>query len=64
MTPLFAVISTRWRRWRDAAACTGLVLAVLASLPFLLGFFMHALGWLCELFHRPNDLWKECPWCF
>jgi hypothetical protein len=64
MTALFVAISLRWRKWLDAAACIVLVLTVLASLPFLLGFLVQALGWLCGLFHRPDDLWKECPWCF
>ena len=64
MTPFLVAISLRWRKCLDAAATILLVLIVLASLPFLLGFFVPALGWLCGLFHRPDDLWKECPWCF
>lgn len=64
MTALFAVIALRWRRWLDATFFTSFVLAALASLPFLLGALLYALSWLCELFHRSNDLWKECPRCF
>lgn len=64
MTALFSAIALRWRKWLDATFFAGLVLAALVSLPFLLGFLLYALSWLCELFHRSNDLWRECPWCF
>lgn len=64
MTALSVAMALRWRKWLDAVACMALVLTALASLPFLLGSSMHALSWLCELSHGPNDLWKECPWCF
>lgn len=64
MTALFSTVALRWRKWLDAAAFIALILVALASMPFLVGFFMHGLSWLCELFHRPDDLWKECPWCF
>jgi hypothetical protein len=35
-----------------------------ACLPSLFGFFVQALVWFYGLFHRSDDLWKECPSCF
>ncbi len=64
MMPLLFTISPRWRTLLRFAAWGALIVAVLASLPSLFGFFVQALGWFSGLFHRPDDLWKECPWCF
>ena len=63
MTSPFVAISLRWRNLLRFVAWAAFIVAVLASLPSLLGFFLQALSWFSGLFHRSDDLWKECPWC-
>jgi hypothetical protein len=63
MTSLLAAISLRWRKWLRFIAWTVVIASILASLPSLFGFFVEILGWFSGLFHRSDDLWKECPWC-
>lgn len=64
MKDLFATESLRWRSLLRFVAWGALIVVVLASLPSLFGFFFQVLGWFSGLFHRSDDLWKECPWCF
>jgi hypothetical protein len=64
MKRLFAMISPRWRKLFRFAAWGVFIVLVLACLPSLFGFFVQALVWFSGLFHRSDDLWKECPWCF
>lgn len=63
MTSL-VTISRAWRRLLRFAAWAGLIVLVLASMPSLFGLFVRVLSWFSGLFHRSDDLWKECPWCF
>lgn len=64
MTSLFVTISRGWRSLLRFAAWAGLIVLVLASMPSLFGLLVHVLSWFSGLFHRSDDLWKECSWCF
>ncbi len=64
MKQLFATESLRWQNLLRFVAWGAFIVVVLASLPSLFGFLVQALGWFSGLFHRSDDLWKECPWCF
>jgi hypothetical protein len=64
MKRLFAMISPRWLRLLRFAAWAALVVMVLASLPFLFDLVGRGIGWIIGLFPHPDELWKECPWCF
>jgi hypothetical protein len=57
-------ISRGWRTLRRFAAWTAFIAAVLAISPFVIRLFAQVLWWFAGWFHRPDDLWKECPWCF
>lgn len=61
---LSAMISPRWQRLLRLVAWAPLIVLFLASLPFLFDLMNRGIGWIIGLFPRPNDLWKECPWCF
>lgn len=61
MMSLFVAISFRWRNLVRFAAWA---IAVLASWPSRFGFLARAAVWFSGLFHRPDDLWKECLSCF
>ena len=64
MSTLFVLVSLPWRTLLRVSAWIAFIVAVLAISPFVFRLFLYALGWFAGLFHRPDDLWKECPWCF
>ena len=63
MKRLFAMIPLRWLRLLRFAAWGVFILLVLASSPFLFDLIGRGIGWIMGLFPRPDDFWKECPWC-
>lgn len=64
MKRLLVLISPPWQGLRRFAAWGVFIVLVLASLPFLFDLMSRGIGWIMGLFPRPDDLWKECPWCF
>jgi len=64
MKPLFSAMSIRWQRLFCFATCGVFIVLVLASLPFLFDLMGRGIGWIMGLFPHPDNLWKECPWCF
>jgi len=64
MKRLFSAMSIRWQRLFCFAAWGVFVVLVLASLPFLFDLMGRGIGWIMGLFPHPDELWKECPWCF
>lgn len=64
MERLFAATIPRWKRLLCFAAWAAIIILFLASLPFLFDLMSRGIGWIMGLFPRPDDLWKECPWCF
>jgi hypothetical protein len=64
MKRLFPDMSSRWQRLLLVVSWGALVVLILASAPFLFDLIGRGLGWISGLFPRPDDLWKECPWCF
>lgn len=64
MKRLFVLISPPWQGLVRFAAWGVFIVLVLASLPFLFDLISRGIGWIMGLFPRPDDLWKECPWCF
>lgn len=64
MKRLFVLISAPWQGLLRFAAWGVFIVLVLASLPFLFDLMSRGIGWIMGLFPRPDDLWKECPWCF
>jgi len=35
-----------------------------ASAPFLFDVLSRGMEWIAGLFPHPDNLWKECSWCF
>jgi len=64
MKRLFAMISLRWRRPFEFAAWGAIIAVILASGPFVFDLVGCGAGWIVGLFPYPNELWKECRWCF
>ncbi len=64
MKRLFAMISPRWHRLLPFTASGIFIVFVSVNLPFLFDLMSRWIGWIMGLFPRPDDLWKECPWCF
>jgi hypothetical protein len=63
MKPLFAMISPRWQRLLEFATWGALIAVICASAPFLFDLVGRGIGWIIGLSPRPEELWKECPWC-
>lgn len=64
MKPLFSAMSTRWQRLLCVAGWGVFVVLFFASLPFLFDVISRGFGWILGLIPRPDNLWKEYPWCF
>ncbi len=64
MKRFFAAMSPRWQRLLESAAWGALIVVIFASAPFLFDLVGRAVGWVSGLFPHPDELWKECPWCF
>lgn len=64
MKRLFASMSPRWRRLLEFAAWGTLIVMIFASTPLLFDLIGRGIGWIIGLFPHPDELWKECPWCF
>ncbi len=64
MKRLFVLISAPWQGLLCFAAWGVFIVLVSVSLPFLFDLLSRGIGWIMGLFPRPDDLWKECPWCF
>jgi hypothetical protein len=59
-----ALTSPRWQRLFEFAARAALIVVILASAPFVFDLVGRGVGWIAVLFPDPDELWKECPWCF
>lgn len=64
MNRIFVAISPQWKRLLRFVGWAALIVLLLASLPFLFDLMNRGIGWIIGLFPRPDDLWKECSWCF
>lgn len=64
MKRLFASMSSRWQRLFEFAARAALIVVILVSGPFVSDLEGRGVGWIIGLFPQPDELWKECPWCF
>jgi hypothetical protein len=60
---LSAAMSPRGQGLLEFAAWGTLIVAILASAPFLFDRVGRGIGWIIGLFPHPDELWKECPWC-
>ena len=63
MKRLLAAMAPRWQRLFEFAAWGALIVVIFASAPFLFDLVGRGIGWIIGLFPRPEELWKECPWC-
>ena len=64
MKRLFAAESLRWRILLRFAAWAVLIVLIFASAPFLFDVLSRGMEWIAGLFPHPDNLWKECSWCF
>jgi hypothetical protein len=64
MKRLFPPMSLRWRRLLHFVSWGALIVLIFASTPFLFDLTGRGFGWTIGLFPHPDELWKECPWCF
>jgi hypothetical protein len=64
MKRLFAAMFPRWRRLLEFAAWGTFIVVIFASAPFLFDLVGRVVGWVIGWFPHPDELWKECPWCF
>jgi hypothetical protein len=64
MNRIFAAVSYGRKRLLSFATWAALIVLFLVSLPFLFDLMNRCIGWIMGLFPRPNELWKECSWCF
>lgn len=64
MKRLFSAMPIRWQRLFCFAVWGVFIVLVSVSLPFLFDLVGRGIGWIMGLFPRPDDLWKECLWCF
>ncbi len=63
MKLLLAAMAPRWQRLLEFAAWGTLIVVIFASAPFLFDLVGRGIGWIIGSFPRPEELWKECPWC-
>ncbi len=64
MKRLLAAMALRWKRLLEFAAWGALIVVIFASAPFPFHLVGRGIGWIIGLFPHPDELLKECPWCF